>query len=215
MNNFTLFSILLSLFACTTLFCSEKEATPQQEYERIVAYGERPISALSQALRELIVDVGDAFYDETFYQKLIEAENSKWTGEYVDTWENGQMKLKATLINGVVDGHVHGWYPNGLESFKAYFDKGKKIGAHFAFYYSDKVVVGDFIREARIIVFDLKGRFQGQQQSFYPNQHLKCIAYYKKGKLDGNLGFYDATKAEEMKYKKGKFISRKERKKNV
>ncbi len=61
-------------------------------------------------------------------------ERTQDSAEYLEYWDDGQIKVKAAFKNGWADGHVHGWYKSGCDAFKAYFNEGIKQRVHFAFF---------------------------------------------------------------------------------
>lgn len=61
--------------------------------------------------------------------KMVATEN----GQNVSYYESGQKATESTLKNGVPNGRVNEWYPNGKLSFTATFTEGKYIGEVIAY----------------------------------------------------------------------------------
>jgi len=205
-----LFKLLIAsiLVSPSFLFCGDtpfSSITPEKEYQTLLTIGSTTHSPLSEALQDLIEGIGQRYFDSLFFQKLSEAEKNHLEGEYLDHWPNGQLKIKAYFKNGKVDGHVHGWYEDGLDAFKLFFYEEKKVGVHLAFYPN----AGNrrWARAvARVINYNLKGELDGEQFSNYYSGRAKLIIFYKKGRLEGHFGLYDDSRKslKTERYKRGK-----------
>jgi len=181
--------------------------TPEKEEEIILACGKKPIAPLSEALRDLIQDISDQTFDQAFFDKIIQAESKKLTGEYVDHWENGKLKIKALFLNGKVDGHVHGWYSDGTEAFKAFFYENKKVGIHIAFYpegHPRRCSIGI----ARLHCYNFEGQLDGRQEASKYDGGLKALITYTHGVLDGKIVLYNEDRkcVKDEFYENGKLI---------
>ena len=88
-------------------------------------------------------------------------EKAQHSGEYTEYWSNGQIKVKAAFKNGLADGHIHGWYENGCDAFKAYFSEGIKQGSHMAFF-PPKRCGGPTVNYGRIFSYNEQGKSHGE-----------------------------------------------------
>lgn len=182
--------------------------TPQQEEEIILEAGKTTHQPLSEALSHLIKGISDQTFNQEFFSRIKKLEKEQYTGEYTEKWENGQLKIQVQFKNGKVDGHVHGWFDDGIEAFKAFFYENKKAGIHIAFY-----PVGLPRRQsggiARLLCYDMEGKLDYHQEASHYDGRLKLIMRYVSGIREGKSGMYDAEgkclKKEE--YRDGKLVN--------
>jgi len=181
--------------------------TPEKE-EAVVTEAEKKTCApLSEALYQLIEGISDETFDKAFFDKIVQKEEEKVTGEYTDHWENGQLKIKASFKEGKVDGHVHGWFSDGEEAFKAFFYENKKAGIHIAFHPCGaprRCHVGI----ARLLSYNFEGQLHGEQRSKEYGGRLKTLITYKLGILDGSTSMYDLERrcVRDEFYEDGKLV---------
>ncbi len=187
--------ILFTIFLMSTLVFGEKIErflySPEKEAEMLAACGQKEKVSFSEALRELLPGIAEHYFDEKYFQKIAKLEEEKFDGEYIDKWENGQMRTKVTFKNGIPDGHFHGWYPNGGEAFKGYLDEGKKRGIHISFFYEDPVYYTSS-PIGRLLYYNEKGQLHGNLESCYPRGRLKAFVQYYNGEKDGKLLLYNS-----------------------
>lgn len=69
---------------------------------------------------------------------LIEAPNKDYTGDYLDKYENGNVKFKGFFRFGQRHGQWLAFYANGLMWSECFYDKGLRHGATNVFYESGK-----------------------------------------------------------------------------
>ena len=171
-----------------------------------MASGMKPITPLSDALPLLIKGISDNYFGKDLINKISQTESNHFTGIFIDHWENGQKKITAPFKNGKVDGHLHGWYPDGQEAFKGFFYENKKVGIHIAFYPNGVPRrAGSGI--ARLLTYH-NGNLDNQQMSCYYDGYLKTIAFYNNGFLDGpkELYFQDGKPIKKERYENGKLL---------
>jgi len=185
--------------------------TPFQRWERLKEIAENGSRmTLSGGIRELIAGVTDSSFEDTLH-KIEEKEKNQLEGEYVEYWDNGQIKAKGALKNGFAEGHVHGWYKNGADAFKAFFHEGLKQGVHMAFF-PQKNPCSPETNQGRILSYNEEGKAYGTQQTAYPKgmgETLEAIMRFKDGLIDGEASLYaEHLKGaiEKRKYELGKLI---------
>ncbi len=180
--------------------------TPEQEEAIVNACAQRRASPLSEALPELIQGISDQTFGNEFIDKIAQLEAKKFTGEFVDYWENGQLKIRASFKDGKVDGHVHGWFSDGVEAFKAFYYENIKAGKHLAFY--PKGPRRGVMGIARILSYNFDGQLDGEQISKEYSGRLKSSFDYKHGSLDGGKCMYNLDRIciKDEYYKNGKLI---------
>ena len=210
MKPFYLKKILATIiFSMTSFLYSENflpPTNPEQEEQILMASGMKPITPLSEALPLLIKGISENYFGKDLINKITQAEASHFTGTFIDHWENGQKKITAPFKNGKVDGHLHGWFPDGEEAFKGFFYENKKVGIHIAFY-PNEVPRRASSGLARVLAY-WDGILEGTQKARYYDGHLKTILRYKNGVLNGETGLYsqDGTLIKKEWYENGKFI---------
>jgi antitoxin component YwqK of YwqJK toxin-antitoxin module len=156
----------------------------------------------------LISGITDPYFIHDTLEKITEMEKSQKSGEYVEYWKNGQMKIRAAFKNGRADGHIHGWYENGCDAFKGHFCEGVKQGIHMAFFPPARGN-GPTVNYGRFLIYDETGKPHGEQITSYLSGHLETITRYKNGLLEGETGIYaDKGKGliEKRIYEKGILI---------
>jgi antitoxin component YwqK of YwqJK toxin-antitoxin module len=185
--------LILSLLTPLLLFSEEipdELFTPEQEANIIEACGKHRVVSFSQALRELIPGIADEYFDEEYLKKIETLEKKRYSGEYTDYWDNGQLRTRLTFVKGVPDGHFHGWFPNGGEAFKGHLAMGQKKGIHIAFFYSERVYKMHSPM-GRIVYYDEAGNLHGSGEAKYRRSRtLKTLLEFKHGKKDGKFLLY-------------------------
>ncbi|NGX47347.1 MAG: hypothetical protein K1000chlam3_00720 [Chlamydiae bacterium] len=185
----------------------QSQTTPEMEEEIVKACAKKSTAPLSEALEELIRGISDETFDKDFIEKIKQAEAKKHTGKYEDYWDNGKLKIRAYFKDGKVDGHVHGWFHNGEEAFKAFFYENTKVGIHLAFYpYKDYNPFSSKI--ARRISYNFVGQLDREQESSDYEERLKTLIRYKHGVLHGGTCAYNQERkcVKDEFYEEGKFI---------
>jgi hypothetical protein len=220
--------LLLTLCLLGVCVLHSEEENNSEEGERLAPGKELEILGLSTspapidlagAIRELITGVVESLeFGEEFVRKIAELQKTKPSGEYVEYWEDGEMKFTGSWKNGLAEGHIHGWYKNGDDAFKAFFKDGKKIGVQIAFYHYS--LTGDHNKGGRLHVYNEEGKLHGEQETCYPNRRLEANIRFKNGVLEGTTTVYKRYKSgkvieEEWYYEKGRLIPHKSRSKRI
>lgn len=197
----------LILLACQTLMGNivhQEPTTPEFEEELVFKLTNEPCTPFSEALKALISGISDQTFNTALFDKIREKEKEQYSGDFVDYWDTEKIKIKATFLNGKVNGHVHGWFPDGNEAFKAFYHENIKVGVHMAFFPKGGPKIANQA-VARILCFDFSGKLDRSQTSEYQNGRLKTHISFKHGLLDGKLQLYkkngSLTKACEYKLK--------------
>ncbi len=180
-------------------------AIKRWEQLRAIAENSAPIS-LSEAVRELITEITEPYFDEETVKKIAQMEKSTESGEYVEFWENGKRKLRGAFKKGLAEGHIHGWYPDGSDAFKGFFEDGVKQGIHMAFF-PRKKMEGHETNYGRLLVYTRSGKANGEQKTCDIKGRLQSHSKYKKGVLDGPVTFWEDELLEERIYKEGKLVA--------
>ena len=177
---------------------------PGDELKILGLSGSCSCSSVVEALRERIVGGPEHYFDEAFLQTIAEKEKQSSSGEYIEYWPNGELKVKLQWKNGKPDGHMHGWYPNAVDAFKAYFKEGVKQGVHLSFLPLEWRTTSGVL--SRCFVYNEQGKLTGKQRIIYPGGRLKAFVYYDNGMLEGSVTLCspEGKELRSWEYKKGK-----------
>jgi len=177
-----------------------KEITEEWE-SRVLGVRHGP-SDLAGSLQEMTEGLIDDFFGKDFIQRLKEAVEKSPTGEYVEYWENGALKVRLPYKDRKANGHLHGWYDNGRDAFKGYFKEGIKQGIHITFYYTKQEYI---TKKARILWYSLSGQLTEKQMRFHPSGHLWCVIKYEEGRANGPLEAWNENRKQVLSvdYKNG------------
>ena len=193
----------------TKLLAEKEEAAllhygPGDELKILGLSGSCCCCSVVEALRERIVGGAERYFDEAFLETIAEKEKQSSSGEYIEYWPNGELKVKLQWKNGKPDGHMHGWYPNAVDAFKAYFKEGVKQGVHLSFLPLEWRVTSEAF--SRCFYYNEEGKLHGRQDIIYPGGFLKGFVSYRNGILDGPAMLCNTKGKSERRweYKKGK-----------
>ncbi len=161
---------------------SPKEITPEWE-ERIlgIKYG---VTDLPHVVQEMTEGLIDEYFGKDFIERINAAIEKNPSGEFVEYWENGNMKAKLPYKNKRAHGHLHAWYDNGVDAFKGHFNEGIKQGTHITFFRTESMAK---YKEARILRFDSAGKFEGKQKRNHLSGRLCFVIKYENGMANGPL----------------------------
>lgn len=102
--------------------------------------------------------------------------------------ENGTLIKATDYSHGVMNGNLCMYNPeNGKMTYKFTMVNGVQQGPCQQFYDT-----GDLFRESSY----LEGRIDGKSTTYWANQKIKAVAYYKKGKPGIDLKEYDMKRNE-------------------
>lgn len=167
---------------------SPQKITPEWETKILgIKYN---AATLDNAVKEMTEGLIDDTFDKAFIARIKDAikKHPTGTGEYVEYWNCGRIKARLPYKDGKPNGHLHGWYLNGNDAFKGYFQEGLKQGTHITFFCSKDLRSSG---EARILRFNEEGRLNGKQRLWHRTNWLWLAIYYKDGKACGALEAWD------------------------
>ncbi|MCH9617599.1 MAG: hypothetical protein SP4CHLAM5_10530 [Chlamydiia bacterium] len=178
----SLLFLMSSVFGGEMVVDSPKRITPQWESKVFgIKYG---VTTLDNAVEEMISGLIDDAFDEKFIQRVQLAITNNTTGVYEEYWDNGALKARLPYKDGKAHGHVHGWYDNGRDAFKGYFQEGVKQGIHITFFRTEP---REIMKDARLIIFNEKGQLDGKLYRSHPTGDLWIVITYKDGIANGPL----------------------------
>ncbi len=180
---------------------SPQEITPEWEARVLgIKYG---VTDLSHAVQEMTTGLIDEYFGKDFIERINTAIEKNPSGEFVEYWENGNIKAKFPYKDRKAHGHLHAWFDNGVDAFKGYFKEGIKQGTHITFY---RIEPKYKVKLARLLRYNSMGHLTGKQTREHPNGRLYLVISYENGKANGPLKSWQDSGQEIMSadYKNGK-----------
>jgi hypothetical protein len=161
-----------------------KIVTP--EWEEQVFGVKQGVQNVTGSLHEMIDGLISEHFGADFFTRVEEAVKKQPAGEgaYTEYWPNGIKRAEIPFKNGKAHGHIHGFYDNGRDAFKGFFNEGVKQGIHITFFRTD---VGDKRKRAHVLWFNEKGEFDRDQYTYHKTGSLFLATIYNNGKLNGAL----------------------------
>jgi antitoxin component YwqK of YwqJK toxin-antitoxin module len=104
-----------------------------------------------------------------------------FTGNLVEYFQNGALKSRSTVSNGLLQGVSEGWHTNGLLAVREHFVAGVSHGLRVKWYPS-----GATLSKVEII----NGKLQGTFQRWYENGSLAEEIPMRQGQADGHSRAY-------------------------
>lgn len=155
------------------------------------------------------------YFNKTTYlpKKIVNYENGKRNGIYVEIDNTGSITKKAEYKDDVLDGQVSEWFRGGRLSKLHTYKNGQLDGRQILCYeQGGNLEVSEYKdgqRNGETVWFDEKGnkkmsimykngQFDGKQETFYPDGSLKSEATYKDGKLQGKVTTYGEKQKPQM-----------------
>ena len=136
---------------------------------------------------ERILSYEETFLDEKTGKVYAIGEETPFTGtvkNYKVPEEDGVFDGKISFKNGIIDGIVELYYPNGKLAKMATFKDGEKNGIQKE-YYENGV-----LKEERFYKND---KLEGISKIYYPSGKVQIEASFKDNKLDGISREYAET----------------------
>jgi hypothetical protein len=193
---------MVSVFGGEIIVDSPKIITPEWEEKVLgIRFG---VTTLDNAVHEMVDGLIDDHFDKTFFDRLKTALSKQpaGKGEYVEYWDNGNIKVRLPFKDGKAHGHVHGWHENRIDAFKGFFKEGVKQGIHITFFKTDPKL---HWKKARILTFNMEGKLDGKMSKCHPNGYLWLVISYDNGIANGPLEGWDVNRKYFLsaQYKKG------------
>jgi antitoxin component YwqK of YwqJK toxin-antitoxin module len=135
--------------------------------------------------------------DDTLYLNL-DGTNVPFSGWVTEHYENGQMKFRSKVVNGLLEGLSSGWHTNGQLQVEEHFHAGVSHGLRTKWYQNGRKASEATIVEGRIEgvfrrwhdngvlseeIAIKEGRPDGPSRSYYPSGDLKAEATLRNGEL--------------------------------
>jgi len=176
------------------MLASPKEITP--EWEKQVFGIRYTVTDVVHAIEE----VSEGIFDLGNLEKAVQKEAS---GEYIEYWENGKVKLRIPYKEGKANGHVHGWYADGKDAFKGFFKEGLKQGIHMTFRPPGSK---KYHKDFRRLMFNEKGQLDGEQRAESLETGARAYIDYQCGKAQGFLQYCEGKESVFSRYKDSKIV---------
>jgi len=144
--------------------------------------------------------------NEYLPKRIVNFENGKRNGVYVEIDKTGSLTKKAEYKNDQLEGQVSEWYRGGRLSKLNTYKDGQMDGRQILCYEKggnlevaeykngkrDGLTIWYYESGAKKMTIEYtQGQFNGKQESFYPDGSLKSEATYKNGKLQGKKKTYE------------------------
>ncbi len=149
-----------------------------------------PAASLPEVTRAQLTQVDGRFYRP--------GAGSPYTGWMADSYENGRLKCRSAVSNGLLEGLTMGWHTNGQQQIQEWFQAGVSHGRRTKWYEN-----GAKQSEADIVEGKIQGTFRrwhpegalaeeismkdgqphGLSRAFYPNGQLKAQARMHLGQV--------------------------------
>jgi len=136
-------------------------------------------------------------------------ESSPFTGFMMERYEEGSLKARSVISNGVLQGVSEGWHTNGVLEVREHFTNGVSHGLREKWFESGKK-----LSEAAIVAGKLEGPFRrwhengqlaeqiemkqgepdGVARSYFPTGFLKTEAHLQNGKVVETKSWQDGER---------------------
>ena len=103
-------------------------------------------------------------------------ESTPFTGLMIERYEEGTLKARSSISNGVLQGISEGWHTNGVMDVREHFTNGVSHGLREKWFESGKK-----ISEGTIVA----GKFEGPFRRWHENGQLAEEIEMKHGEPDG------------------------------
>jgi len=123
-------------------------------------------------------------------------EEDPYSGTVIDMYENGQMNLKKSFKDGILDGTYKSWFRDGQKHYTKKYSKGKPDGV-FIEWTSDGQKISEISYK--------DGVLSGSYRTWYENGQKKEDGTYVLGKQDGDWSYWEGNgkKTKEFEFENG------------
>jgi antitoxin component YwqK of YwqJK toxin-antitoxin module len=184
---------------------SYETATTSIYYDKILIYsvGKVVEEPAFDPVLERVCTKGIHFFLDKHVAELynLDPSNNDWTGVWKEWYDNGQIKVKMTIENGLIVSTVTGWYESGVKEYESIELEGNN--RHSIFYYptgeKETEFIGDMVDRNEIKnckMYYTNGWFKkdmakqnkklhGYYVEWYKNGLKKCEGTYVNGLMEG------------------------------
>jgi antitoxin component YwqK of YwqJK toxin-antitoxin module len=122
-----------------------------------------------------------------------------FTGALVEYYENGKMKSRSRVSNGVLEGLSEGWHTNGVLQVSEHFTQGVSDGPRVKYHENGKK-----LSEANVV----SGKINGSYQRWHDNGTLAERLYFIDGVATGEAASYfpDGSVKARVRLEHGKVV---------
>ncbi len=125
-------------------------------------------------------------YSKNVRKAQVEIRNGKAHGLSRGWFDNGQMEVEETFVEGVSHGPRTRWHRNGARKSLAQIEHGKIVGEYTEWHENGKMAVRMTLRD---------GQPDGQIEAWHPSGALKSRVRFEHGKQVSRQFFDDSTQA--------------------
>ncbi|MCC7374594.1 MAG: toxin-antitoxin system YwqK family antitoxin [Verrucomicrobiales bacterium] len=144
---------------------------------------------------------------ETPREQLVRRDGQWWThdgdhaftGILVETYDNGFLKSRSAVTNGLLEGRSEGWYPDGQQQIVEHFRRGTSHGPRQKWYPNGRILSESTIAD---------GRIEGVFQRWHENGVLAERMEMKAGVPDGlSVAFHPSgCRKSEARLRQGEVV---------
>jgi len=118
-------------------------------------------------------------------------DKKSYSGEFVETFENGNLQGKGILKNGTLNGERISYYENGKVKFQRFYKNGIPDGKSFENYEDGTLKQNGFFKE---------GKEEGEWKFYYPNGKIHAILNFSNGIQQGDYFEYNEDETLKAQY---------------
>jgi len=125
-----------------------------------------------------------------------------FTGVLLDTYEDGTLRSRSTISNGLLDGLSQGWWSNNVLQVTEYYSQGVSHGKRTKYYLSGR-------KQSEAAV--MNGKLEGLFERWHENGKLAEQVSLKNGQPDGeSLAYHpDGSLKARVRLAQGKVLEQK------
>src|SRR5262245_15560296 len=136
-------------------------------------------------------------------------ESRGFTGFLLDTYEDGALKSRSAVSNGLLHGLSQGWHTNGQQQVEEHFVAGTSHGLRTKWHPN-----GQKLSEVTIVSGKLQGTFRSWHENGVPAEEVELTdgqpdglsrAYFPSGFLKSQVMLRNGKVVEQQFYKDGEY----------
>ncbi|MBB5332289.1 tetratricopeptide repeat protein [Chryseobacterium koreense] len=118
-------------------------------------------------------------------------EKNSYSGEFIETFENGSLQGKGTLKNGTLNGERISYYENGKIKFQRFYKNGITDGKSFENFENGTLKQQGIFKN---------GKEDGEWKFYYPNGKIHAIVNFSDGIQQGDYFEYNEDETLKAQY---------------
>src|SRR5262245_11783085 len=139
----------------------------------------------------------------------VPGETKAFNGFLLDTYEDGALKSRSAVSNGLLHGLSQGWHTNGQQQVEEHFVAGTSHGLRTKWHPN-----GQKLSEVSIVSGKLQGTFRSWHENGVPAEEVELMdgqpeglsrAYFPSGFLKSQVMLRNGKVVEQQFYKDGEY----------